>query len=996
MSIRRHFIDWHQPLLPTVADYLIRRYAVQKQLDLRHVVMVFTGRRATRRMLEVLFEKASTSFPAFVPPRMVTFQHFPEMLYQPQNRFADDLTQLLIWKKAISSIPPKELKAALPSLPAEDAVPAWLALCETLRAQHNELAEEGIEFDEVFAALSSMGNHQEAERWNALRRIQSEYLMQMDRLQLWDRQASRLIAVEKQECAVNFDIILVGTADMNRVVQQMLAQVSNAVTTIIHAPESEADSFDEFGCLKVEQWTDRLLNIDIAQTRIADSPDGQAALAVQEIAALEGARRPDEITIGIADDSLVPAVLQKLSDAGVSGRWPVGMQLKQSRPWRLLTGLVEHLSSARAGQPPDFATLSDLVRHPDVSEWVDERVRRNISSRKAATIDWLTVLDEYIANHLQTSPGTLLGHKGRRDVVGAVIAAVDELLTSLCPHSVPAEAPVRPTTAEVRQQHLLFEDDDDSLEYSLQRQLESRQPLNLWAQGVLRLLDAVYGQRELQPDVFRDRALAECCHEFGQAARLLSGVPQDVMLHCTAAQAIQFLLKQVGEQPVAPPVDEQAIDLLGWLELAMDDAPTLLLTGFNEGFVPESVTSDVFLPNTLRSRLGLRDNNRRYARDAYALTTMLHSREQIVFISGRHDVSGNPLTPSRLWFAADADSLPERVRRFYDSASDTDLHGHAADVAPGFEMSGESDARRHSGFIVPRPSRVPPAPVEIPVSSFREYMYCPYRYFLKRELKLKSIEDETLELEAAAFGSLLHQVLNLFGESSVAHALRPEPIRDYLLKVLHNLAIKRFGRQRSATVNIQLQMMESRLEAFAEWQAETAAQGWRIEVTENALNHKDFLDAKGRPVTLMGRVDRIDRNRQTKKWRVLDYKTSEKAQVPEKTHRTNGEWTDLQLPLYRLLVQSLDIPPDIQLGYVHLPGNLSQVGVSIADWSRDDLSSAEAKAREVAADIIDLKIDRVATGTQNRAVEFSRICQDSVIDRNIPWLADWQGRDGQL
>ncbi|MEZ6124522.1 MAG: PD-(D/E)XK nuclease family protein [Planctomycetaceae bacterium] len=994
MPIRRQFIDWHQPLLPAVADLLVQRYAGHGRLDLRNVVMVFTGRRATRRMLEVLYERASPQYPAFIPPRMITFQHFPEMLYQPQNRFADDLTQLLIWKKAISSIPARELKAALPSLPADDAVPAWLALCESLRAQHNELAEEGIEFDEVFSALSSMGNEPEAERWKALRRIQSEYLMQMDRLQLWDRQASRLIAVEKQECAVDFDIILVGTVDMNRVVQQMLAQVADSVTAIIHAPESEADAFDEFGCLRVEKWTDRLLNIDIGQTRIADSPDQQASLAVQELAAFEGTRRPDEITIGIADDSLVPAVLQKLSDAGVSGRWPVGMQLKQSRPWRLLTGVLEHLSSARAGQPPDFATLSGLVRHPDMTDWVDRHVRRKLTSKKAGPIDWLTALDEYIAQHLQTSPGALLGPKGRREIVGAVIAAVEELLGYLCPHDVMDQEPGTSGSSDRFQQLLFSDEDDESEEWSLHRQLESRQRLNVWAQGVLRLLNAVYGNRELQPELFRDRALAECCHELGEAARILSGVPADVMLNCTAAQAIQFLLREVGETPVAPPANEQAIDLLGWLELAMDDSPVLLLTGFNEGFVPESVSSDVFLPNTLRSRLGLRDNHRRYARDAYALTAMLHSREKIVFIAGRHEANGNPLTPSRLWFAADADSLPERVRRFYDPAADPGHSLPATSLTPDFDFSDSIDKhQRHSGFIVPRPTGVPSTPVEIPVSSFREYIYCPYRYFLKRELKLRSVEDETLELEASTFGSLLHHVLNQFGTSHLADSLRPEPIRDFLLKALHAQALRRFGRQRSATVNIQLQMMESRLESFAEWQAATAAQGWRITVTENALTCPDFRDAKGRLVRLSGRVDRIDRNKKTKQWRVLDYKTSEQAQSPESTHRRrNGEWVDLQLPLYRLLVQSLGIPSSVQLGYVHLPGNLAQVGASIAEWSEADLHSAETTAREVAANILDLKIDHITTGSENRAAEFSRICQDTVIDRNIPWLADWPGR----
>jgi len=160
------------------------------------------------------------------------------------------------------------------------------------------------------------------------------------------------------------------------------------------------------------------------------------------------------------------------------------------------------------------------------------------------------------------------------------------------------------------------------------------------------------------------------------------------------------------------------------------------------------------------------------------------------------------------------------------------------------------------------------------------------------------------------------------------------------------------------------------------------------------LKFAGFTDSNRRGVVLAGRIDRVDLHQTTGQWRVLDYKTSERAEKPETTHRKKDEWIDLQLPLYRLLVQSLGIEGDVQLGYVHLPGDLSAVGASIAKWSDAELESANTTAREVAANIIDLKIDRVEPGQERRATEFARVCQDSVIDRNIPWLADWPGRTG--
>ncbi len=299
-----------------------------------------------------------------------------------------------------------------------------------------------------------------------------------------------------------------------------------------------------------------------------------------------------------------------------------------------------------------------------------------------------------------------------------------------------------------------------------------------------------------------------------------------------------------------------------------------------------------------------------------------------------------------------------------------------------------------SGFIIPAPPSDTAAPEEIAVTWFREYLQCPYRYFLRRELKLRSVDDDVRELTAPAFGSLMHDVLKKFGESSVKDAATAEPIEHFLLQELQRQAVTRLGRIRSATVSVQLKMLESRLLAFARWQAETCQEGWRIRFIEQNLVCDDFSDINARPVRLIGRVDRIDRHLHNGEWRVLDYKSSERAEKPEKTHQSKDEWTDLQLPLYRLLVRSLGINSHVQLGYVQLPGDLKDVGISIAEWTDAELIDAEVRAREIAADIIDLKIRDVTAMDDLRYSEFSRICQDTVIDRNIPWLESWRGRGG--
>ena len=98
------------------------------------------------------------------------------------------------------------------------------------------------------------------------------------------------------------------------------------------------------------------------------------------------------------------------------------------------------------------------------------------------------------------------------------------------------------------------------------------------------------------------------------------------------------------------------------------------------------------------------------------------------------------------------------------------------------------------------------------------------------------------------------------------------------------------------------------------------------------------------------------------------------------------------MPLYRLLARELDIECDIQLGYVNLPGDLKQVGASIADWTPEDLAGADEKAKQVAADIRDMRIDAIGSATGMIRDDLTRICQDTVVDRRIPWLNNWSGR----
>jgi len=143
----------------------------------------------------------------------------------------------------------------------------------------------------------------------------------------------------------------------------------------------------------------------------------------------------------------------------------------------------------------------------------------------------------------------------------------------------------------------------------------------------------------------------------------------------------------------------------------------------------------------------------------------------------------------------------------------------------------------------------------------------------------------------------------------------------------------------------------------------------------------------GQPMGLRGRIDRIDVDRSGKRV-LLDYKTSDTARTPDRTHRQEGRWVDLQLPLYRRLLAGLGIEGQVQLGYVVLPKDTSRVGHLLAEWTEAELREADEAAahviREVRAGVFWPPASPPPAGFE----DFAAICHD---DQLVAVLAAEEG-----
>lgn len=909
MPIARIFLDWSKPALPAVVEHLIPRSRSSELIDLSHLVLVFYGSRAGRRCLELLTERAGGKL---CPPQVVTVGQLPELLYEPQRPFAPLLVQQLVWAESLRQIPPERLRLLVSTPPEPDDQAGWLRLGDLLRQQHEELARDQLDFSDVWKQGLSLAGFQEVERWKLLAEIQQAYWRLLDQFELWDQQTARLVAIDQHECRISLEIVTVGTVDLNRTLRSMLDQVSGQVTAMIPSPPEWADHFDEFGCLIPDRWNDQLIDLQDEQLILADDPAGQCSAVLSVLSELQGKYALDEITIGMPDPQLVLPLQRTLDEYGVNSHWPVDCEFSQTGPYRLLEATADFLEEATAG---NFAAL---IRHPDLGSWLD---------RQSLPEDWLKRWDQYFCDHLPRY--------------------MDEIIDG------PVASSIVRLRAVVKKLLSVFTGGQENFA--------------TWGSHVDRFLLEVYGDLTVDPQDPAGYRILETCralqNSFTEQGRIPHGLDHDV----TAAEAIRLILKNTTGE-LYRGESEPGLQLTGWLEMPLDDAPVGIVTTLNETYIPTSVNHDLFLPNRLRMHLGIEDNFRRYARDLYLLSTLRFSREVLRLIVARRDTKGDPLVPSRLLFATNAERIAQRVLAFYEPRDQTSLRLPESPLKIAAEPN----------FPIPRP--VPrTSPDVLRVTAFRDYLASPYRYYLRHVLKLSSVSDDLDELDGAAFGTLVHEVLKQFGQGPRARSTDAEVIANDLDERLKSVVESLYGEHPLAAVLIQAEQARRRLRAFARWQANWRRDGWEIHSVELANPEPvPFPLRDGRAIHLTGRIDRIDFHPESGRWAIFDYKTGDAGAAPDKTHRWRDEWIDLQLPLYRYLAEPVCGQDEVRLGYIVLPRDATAVTAAFADWSMDDLAHADETARQVGRQILDQNFWVPLMEPAGTLTEFDVICQAGV------------------
>ncbi|MFO0961692.1 MAG: PD-(D/E)XK nuclease family protein [Phycisphaerales bacterium] len=871
-------------------------------LDLSETMVLVPASRAMRALERHLVAGARARRLALLAPEIVTPGGLLPRLVVPEGRMLDATGVRLAWRRVVERAPEAVVAELINLAPVEGDVAAreraMQGLADRMAALMLDLRSAGVEIADARRELQVVGEGFEESRWDAVARLDADYRALLRAHGADDPTLRASEAIARGEVAVGARRrMLVLLADPEPIQRALLrALAQRGVQVEVLVHETQGLPAP----LDAEGFPEHEA---WAQAML---PVPQSAIRLAEAPRDQAAAALDAIAampgtprtdeIAIAvPDPAVAAQMQSLLPLCGVPVVPLPTRTAAQTALGTLLRALAGFLRERSG-----VTLAVLVRHPLVEAWL---AREGAAGAvRAANFERV----ERGTDRLDEAPDP--GARG----AGRVLARLDPALA-------PLQEAVDPD-AQVDALHALL--------------------------------------RAIVPGRV-DAGLAEAVAAFEGALRAWETVPEAWRAGLSAPALLEFLQEALARHVLPTEGDPAAIELLGWLEAGVDDAPHLVITSMNEGVVPGGAAADPWVPDSVRARLGMPCARRRQARDAWILHALLSRKRSLALVVGRTDAQGDPLVPSRLLLACPPQELAERIRWMGDRAT-------PRASAAAWERVEESRGR-FAACVAPDGET---AIRSISVTQFRDLIACPYLFQLKRDARLRLDREDDLgeELDERRFGTLVHEVLQAWGRAQAQRTARGEPasadpaeIEAQVLAELDAYARGRFGASRRGAVAVQLAIARERLRAFAAVQAQWAAQGWRVKHAELAFDVPDpsrtrdafTFDAPRIPGTslwLTGRIDRVDEH-PTRGFAALDYKTAASPETPEAAHVRSSGWIDLQLPLYSLLLAQVQIAvaPDA-LGYFVLPANPSRTAVLLARaWGPDDIAAAVDRASALAA-----------------------------------------------
>ena len=923
------FLDWSQPLLPSLAGWLLADAPALPAPDLSNTVVILPTAAAGRKLREHL--AARTLETGVLSPHIIT----PDVILSWACALAGPVAgrgeETAAWALVLKQLKLEHWRDLFPIDPvAQDIRWATGAAADLLKLRRT--LEEGGR-DLALAARDLGPAHPESARWLALAKLETMAVARLEAGGWRDPITVSLASVRTPVLPEGVTrVILAGVPDSIRLVRVALARIaecqSAAVIVVVHAPESASATFDTWGRPMPDIWMRQEIKLPKGNDSITltTRPEDAAGILLES---LTNATASGTTVIGSADPEVSAPLRHLAAAAKIEVFDPDGMPLLEHEISWLLKTLTQLLSSG------SWAAASQMLRLPDVLAAACSAAGSN--RHLTALEEWDDFQAERLPQNLsQAAP--LAAHWAE--------ARLEQNLT----HGKSAEQMKRPALPGIINW--------------FRRQLDELKNTFL-PEAIAGFLETLYSGRKFATAAERQR-FTDALAIWQEALESVERGATAFLPELSPADRLELAASLVREKRLYAPHADEAHALHGWLELPWQDAPDMIIAGMNEGFVPDSIQGDAWLPDSVRALLDLKTNDTRLARDSYLLTTMIASRRDggsIRLLAGRMTSAGDPLKPSRLLLRCPAADLPTRALRLFPR-----------------EMADES-ARPpappwHRAWTLKVPMLRPDDKVfqRLSVTAFGDYLKCPFRFYLRHVVKMEPVDASVTEMEANTVGNIFHNIMEVFHKTEQRDSTNAAEIARTLHTELDITIAGTYGSFLTVPVVMQLEVLRNCLTKAAEIHADESEKGWRFEQVEMAF--PTLVRMQG--TEIRGRIDLIQQHPQHG-YRILDYKTSSKAKLPAEAHLKavrskaaqgvfregpNGDfatveyggkfhsWQNLQLPLYaKIMADHYDVEK-VGVGYINLPRAVSEARLEMwEDIDANLLDSAWQCAGGVIANI---------------------------------------------
>ena len=354
---------------------------------------------------------------------------------------------------------------------------------------------------------------------------------------------------------------------------------------------------------------------------------------------------------------------------------------------------------------------------------------------------------------------------------------------------------------------------------------------------------------------------------------------------------------------------------------------TLIIAGANLQSLPGTASQQTFFNQSVRQALGFKNWHEKKAYCFYQFRQMLLSADDIL-ITWQAEENGEWM-PASPWVS----SLQDFTQfAFKHSLKDSQL---------GFLLRKTRPVTQHSTELLQRIEVVSQpfpcilkehTPVEFSASRHQRLINCPYNFFASDVLKLKALEEISLELMKSEYGEKVHLILHAFHQQCPG---LPAPFKSPLsnenraqaLAHIKNLSQQVFETQIEDSVEHRgwLNRWLDTAEAYINWQIQRQHE-WQIHRLEETAEQTLRSGTK-----ITGRLDRVDTH--NNQYSIIDYKTGNCAKQSEIDLAEN-----VQLSSYASLMEDV-----CNVIYLKLDkGTVEQKGI----LEGDDLDQLKADVTE--------------------------------------------------